>query len=151
MEEKSFSGYLTNKLMIIITIIPFISWLITFITTNSLFKSLTVLFAFSSVILLISLYKKFVEHNKLVKSHKGLNEEHQALLDGKKEIERSFNLQSKEYQENIAELNLHKQVTHVVKTLVKADNPKTQEGKDLINLLRASTENIIGDGDKDGL
>lgn len=151
MEEKSFSGYLTNKLVFIMTVIPFISWLTAFLSTHSLWISLTTLFVIISIILLITLFGKFKEYNRIIKTHKDVNDEHQILLDEKKAIEKNFNLQSKKYRENIDELNLHKQVTHVVLSMIKADTPETKEGKDIIKLLKASTENIIKDSDNNGI
>ena len=86
------------------TAIPFIISLITFLSTHSLWKSLTALFAFLSIILLISLSGKFKEYNRSRKAYKDLNDKHQLLLDEKKDIEKRFNLQSDKYEKNIDEL-----------------------------------------------
>lgn len=99
------------------------------------------------ILLVLSLFQIFRDYRKLYTLNKEVEEKHNKLSIKYENLERQFNTQSELYSENIKELNLHKHVTHVVDVVVSSSTPKTNDAKQIIDLLRSSIEKKLKGSD----
>lgn len=150
-KDKTLFGYLTSKLVVISSIFPFVISGITYIRTKALYESLTILLTSIIIIIIILFNKTYKNYITLKRSHEKLKEDYEDLSKKHLNMALDFINQSKQYDKNIDELNLHKQVTSMISVLVRGKSPDTKEAKELINLLELSIEKIAESSDKDDL
>lgn len=148
MEDKNFLSHIASWIYIIWTASLIISSMITYIYTQSWMLSIISLLGISIVILVLLFHKSYNDHQALIKIHNELKDCNGELSQDLDDANNRFIQQSTQYNQNINELNLHKQVTHIVVSLVDAEKPKTEEGKRLIRTLESSTSEIVRKSDK---
>lgn len=137
MNDKTFLGYLLNKTNFFGSLIVGVALPIYLYSKKiGLYKSLSICFAVLIFLLIVSLFSMFrtmKQNEKLYNSKetelKELTRKYDRLNSDNKKI-------TKEYNSNIKELNMHKEVTTVVKTLINSKPPKTEEAKRLVELLK---------------
>lgn len=150
MENKKLSDYLFNPINNISGILGIVVFLFG-LSINNIWITISCSLFLFLIIFIYSLFKLYKDLKLSIESTK-INET--ALLDEKNkfvELERKFNIQSEKYENNINELNLHKQVTHIVTVLIDSQSPSTGEGKKLIKMLETSVKQTIERSDNNEL
>jgi hypothetical protein len=141
MNDKKFLGFIFNRAtmwggFIFGCGIPIYNY----IKSNDFYQSLSICLAVVLVLLLLSLYSVFKEFQNIGKLKEKKEEELRELNLKYKNLDLKYNNQTKEYKTNIREINRHKGVTTVVKSIISSDPPKTDDGKRLVNLLKNAVE-----------
>ncbi|MFC2948577.1 hypothetical protein [Virgibacillus sediminis] len=146
-EDKSYIQYFFNILNLSFGLIIGVVTIATYVNTKS-WKDVCILLALFLILsLLITSFKILKDRRSIKGDYDELHKQHIDLKQEKKSIEEKFDKQSAQYDKNIKEINKHKEVTHVVETLVNASSPETIEGKRIINTLRYSIEKKLKDSE----